>query len=128
MNATQSKGYRSSIVWICWPRQVTKQQSSLFITKVASKSLCMWCKHINTHACTHSVCVCENTCLIHVNSMPAQKAKKKKLSGNTDAKLTILAVKTSFPRRAKRPRPSEEALRCAGQMSPSNRMLCQIKS
>lgn len=77
MNATQSKGYRSSIVWICWPRQVTKQQSSLFITKIASKSLCMWCKHINTHTCTHSVCVCENTCLIHVNSMPAQKAKKK---------------------------------------------------
>lgn len=32
---------------------------------------------------------------------------------------TILAVKMSFPRRARRPRPSHAALRCDAQMSPS---------
>ena len=51
-----------------------------------------------------------------------------RLVGYTNAELTILAVKTSFPRRAKRPRPSEEALRCEAHMSPSIRILYQTKS
>lgn len=42
--------------------------------------------------------------------------------------LTILAVKISFPRRAKRPRPSDDALRCDSQMSPSISIPYQIKT
>jgi len=40
---------------------------------------------------------------------------------------TNLAVNTSFPRRANRPSPSDDALHCEAQMSPSARMLCQGK-
>lgn len=47
------------------------------------------------------------------------------LLGHQTLELTILAVKISFPRRAKRPRPSDDALRCDPQMSPSARILCQ---
>lgn len=46
---------------------------------------------------------------------------------NHQYKLTILAVNISFPRRAKRPRPSDDALRCDAQISPSARIFCCIK-
>lgn len=46
---------------------------------------------------------------------------------NITIKLTIRAVNISFPRRAKRPRPSDDALRCDAQMSPSVRILCSIE-
>lgn len=38
--------------------------------------------------------------------------------------LTNLAAKVSFPRRANRPRPSDDARRCEAQISPSARIFC----
>jgi len=42
-------------------------------------------------------------------------------------KLAILAVKISFPNRAKYPRTSHDALRCDAQMSPSTKIFFHSK-
>jgi len=47
----------------------------------------------------------------------------RKITIDISVELTILAVKISFPRRANRPRPSDDALRWDAQMSPSARIL-----
>lgn len=63
--------------------------------------------------------------LRHVNNWK-KKLKIMWVTEQNGIRQTILAVKISLPRRANRPRPSEDALRCAGQASPSARIPCQL--
>lgn len=114
MDASKRQSNRASITCICCPSQFTKKCSCLFGVITPTQTRERWSQPQRTKV---------NCRYFSINHLVQQLPKKKGSLDIQQKELTILAVKTSFPRRANSPRPSAEARHCEGQISPSANIL-----